>query len=127
MLTVLPEICKGAAEIESHPDKYTDTKRMDVNLKEVHVLVGALSDGGVLLPVQLEIKEYKQVGREKNKLYLTVTLKKEEAGIMPRARADAQPSIHSTPASTVNVADLIANVKDETGNLVKYVVALQLM
>ena len=80
MLTVLPEICKGAAEIESHPDKYTDTKRMDVNLKEVHVLLGALSDGDVLLPVQLEIKEYKQVGREKNKLYLTVTLKKRKQG-----------------------------------------------
>ena len=46
---------------------------------------------------------------------------------MPRARADVQPSIHSTPASTVNVADLIVNVKDEAGNLVKYVVALQLM
>ena len=40
MLTVLQEVCAGAVEIESHTDKYDGTKRMDPNIKEVHVLLG---------------------------------------------------------------------------------------
>lgn len=122
MLTVLPQICENAVEIEAHMDKYAATKRMDSNLKEIHVLLSAFRDGDTITPVQLEIKEYQQEKGQKDKLYLTVTLKETEAGISLRAPADtyAQPSIHSTPASTINLADLIANVKDDTGDLVKY-------
>ena len=100
MLTVLPEVCAGAVEIESHTDKYDGTKRMDPNIKEVHVLLGAFADGDYVIPVQLEIKEYKPGAGLDNKLYMTVTLKKAEAGILLRApiNASAQSGIRNTPA-----------------------------
>lgn len=80
MLTVLPEVCAGAVEIESHTDKYDGTKRMDPNIKEVHVLLGAFADGDYVIPVQMEIKEYKPGAGLDNKLYMTVTLKKQKQG-----------------------------------------------
>lgn len=56
-----------------------------------------------------------------HKLYMTVTLKRTEAGIKPRGyTANESVSNHGTSASAINVADLIANVKDDTGYLVKY-------
>ena len=121
MLTVLPQICRDAVEIEAHTDKYVETKRADNRLKEMHVFLGAFTDGEYTIPVQMEIKEYKPGTGMENKLYMTVTLKRTEAGIKPRGyTANASVSNHGTPASTINVADLIANVKDDTGNLVKY-------
>lgn len=51
-----------------------------------------------------------------HKLYMTVTLKRTEAGIKPRGyTANESVSNHGTSASAINVADLIANVKDDTG------------
>lgn len=122
MLTVLPEACAGAVEIESHTDKYDGTKRMDPNIKEVHVLLGAFADGDYVIPVQLEIKEYKPGAGLDNKLYMTVTLKKAEAGALLRApiNASAQSGIRNTPASAASLPDLVTKVKDETGGLVKY-------
>ena len=121
MLTLLPEICENAVEIEAHTDKYIDTKRMDPNLKETHVLLAAFADGPMVIPVQLEIKEYKPETRMDNKLYVTVTVKN-EAGISSRVNAASRASTgtHNTPASEISVADLIADVKDDTGDLVKY-------
>ena len=121
MLTVLPDIASGAVEIEAHTDKYAETKRSDIRLKEMHVLLGAFSDGTSVVPVQMEVKEYKAGTGMENKLYVTVTMKK-EAGITPRGSdaSKANVSIRGTPASEFSLTDIVANVKDETGGLVKY-------
>ena len=121
MLTVLPEICENAVEVEAHTDRYVDTAREDKRLKEMHVLVGAFMDGNDCIPVQLEVKEYFPETGMPNKLYVTVTMKK-EAGVTPRGStaSSASVSIRSRPASIISLTDLIANVKDDTGSLVKY-------
>ncbi len=121
MLTVLPEVCEGAVEIEAHTDKYAGTKRMDPNIKAVHVLLGAFSDGEAVIPVQLEIKEYKPETKIDNKLYVTVTVKN-EAGISSRTDAAswASTNTRNTPASSLSIAEILGGVKDESGDLVKY-------
>ena len=121
MLTLLPEICEAAVEIEAHTDRYVETARADGNLKEMHVLVGAFMDGDNCVPVQLEIKEYLAEAGLTNKLYVTVTMKN-EAGVTPRiSNAEmASENARSRPASVISLADLIENVKDDTGSLVKY-------
>ena len=57
-----------------------------------------------------------------NKLYVTVTMKN-EAGVTPRGSTalSASVSVRSRPASIISLANLIANVKDDTGDLVKYI------
>lgn len=120
MLTVLPEICENAVEIEAHTDRYIDTAREDEHLKEMHVLLGAFYDGTEIVPVQLEIKEFLPESKQGNKLYVTVTIK--EAGVTPRGPAAdmADVSFRSRPASVISLTELIRDVKDNTGDLVKY-------
>ena len=47
---------------------------------------------------------------------------KKEAGIKPRGSdaSKANVSIRGTPASEFSLTDIVANVKDDTGGLVKY-------
>ena len=56
-----------------------------------------------------------------SKLYITVTMKN-EAGIAsrPAIAQRANDNIRDTPASEIRVADWISEVKDITGDLVKY-------
>jgi len=85
--------------------------------------LSAFNDGERTVPVQLEIKEFKPGLKQNHKLYITVTLNNEkEAGIFPRPTdGDSSHSlVHGTPASEISIADLIAGVKDEKGNLLKY-------
>ena len=122
MLTVLPQIIDGAVEIKADTDRYAGTRRADPQLKEMHVLLGAFRDGADIIPVQLEIKEYLPGTRQANKLYVSVTLTTKEAGITPR-RADSSemnPHILGTPASNIKISDVLKNVNDPNGKLVKY-------
>lgn len=123
MLTLLPQICQNAVEIESHTDKYVKTKREDTDLKEMHILLGVFSDENNIIPVQLEIKEFKNNANKDHKLYLTVTLHTKEAGISLRdsnASFEKETHVRSTPASIYSISDIIANVKDNSGDLLKY-------
>lgn len=122
MLTVLPQVIDGAVEIKADTDRYAGTRRADPQLKEMHVLLGAFRDEADIIPVQLEIKEYLPESRQANKLYVSVTLTAKEAGIRPR-RADSSemnPHILGTPASDIKISDILKNVNDPNGKLVKY-------
>lgn len=121
MLTVLPQIIDGAVEIDAHTDRYAGTEREDSRLKEMHVLLGAFRDGTDVIPVQLEIKEYLPEVQQANKLYVTVTLTTKEAGIMPGLHASQNETLSAgTPASEISIADILRNVNDPNGKLVKY-------
>lgn len=121
MLTVLPDIIGGAVEVEAHTDQYAGTRRHDERLKEMHVLLGAFRDGSDVIPVQLEIKEFREDVRQKNKLYVTITMKTKEAGITPSpASSNSEGLVLGTPASKASVADIASLVKDDSGSLVKY-------
>lgn len=121
MLTVLPQIIDGAVEIDAHTDRYAGTAREDSRLKEMHVLLGAFRDGTDVIPVQLEIKEYLPEVQQANKLYVTVTLTTKEAGIMPGLHASQKETLSAgTPASEISIADILRNVNDPNGKLVKY-------
>lgn len=122
MLTVLPEICSGAVEVEAHTDKYTGTKRADANLKELHVLLGAFAENGHVVPVQLEIKEYKKTAKKDHKLYVTVTVNNKKAGIETLAThgVSTTASKSATPASEISVADIVKNVNPQNGDLLRY-------
>lgn len=121
MLTLLPEIIDGAVQLESHEDKYAETKRADENLKEMHVLLGAFKDGDALVPVQLEIKEFYPKAKTKNRLYVTVTMKKSRDHSTSRNFFKEETLSHGTPAFEYSIADLLGVVNDERGGLLRYI------
>lgn len=121
MLTILPDIIDGAIEIDARTDRYAETDRGDADLKEMHVLLGAFRDGNTVIPVKMEVKEFKDGSPKENRLYVAITMNEKEAGISPRSSASLEGPIRSTPASTATIADIAALVKDESGSLLKYI------
>jgi len=99
MLANFPEIVESAVPVESHTDKYVDTRRENPNLKAVRVLLGALQTENGILPVELEIKEFRVGASDGNKLYMAVTLKSIEDGIVTPPPTELQPTVSIPPSS----------------------------
>lgn len=74
MLYIFDDVVANAQAIETHTDKYTETKRENQNLKQVYVLMSAFKDGEYVVPVEFNIKEFED--NTQNQLYVSVTLKK---------------------------------------------------
>ena len=73
MLTSTDGIVKNAVLVEVHRDKYEGTVREDRTLLQVDVFLSAFSDGEDIVPVKMEVKEFKN---KDNSLYVLVTLEK---------------------------------------------------
>ena len=67
------EIVESAIPIEVHTEKKTGTRKENPDLKQVYVLVSAYKDGKNIVPVELEVKEFRQ---RESSLYMTVVLTK---------------------------------------------------
>ena len=79
---------------EARVNKYVETKRADSSLVRVYVLMSAFRGGASIVPVQFEVKEFRD---KENKLYVAVTLKKTEA-----VDFNADPSNETTSATTAS-------------------------
>lgn len=118
MLYVFDDVVANAQAIETHTDKYVETKRENRNLKQVYVLMSAFKDGDFIIPVEFNIKEF--VDEVKNQLYVSVTLQKMKADLM--GTASEQSSYH-IPKSTFNYSlyDIIKNVNPSDKEFLKYI------
>lgn len=125
MLYVFEDIVKYAVPIEIHSDKYVRTSRANDNLKQDCVFLGAFKDNHSIIPVELNVKEYKNA-KDPNNLYVTVTLgrvKIEESRISPPPQSVnhsvEQPS--SGPLlSEVSIPQLVSKINNNLGNFFKY-------
>ena len=63
----------SAELIETHKEKKTGTTKVNPDLKQVYVFLGAARDGEMLIPVQMEVKEFYTAD---GALYMTVALTK---------------------------------------------------
>ncbi len=88
-------ILKNAVLIDQRTDKYRGTKREDRTLKKVSVLMGLFIDGDTLIPVEMVIK-HSDYG---NRLYMTVTMTKIEAGVMDSTGHQNDDARYLIPAS----------------------------
>lgn len=137
MLVNLDALVANAIPVETHSDKYVGTRREDQQLERVYVLLSAFRDGDDIVPVQFEVKEFRD---KDNKLYVAVSLKKTEAAdlhAVPSADeasattassfeetgrgADTSPDAKSTAASSdISVAELIKKINPSNGDFLKY-------
>ncbi len=88
---MVDQIIDRSIPLETHTDKYANTKRADPLLKCDHVLISAFQDGDWIVPVELHIKEFSEKASQPPKLYMIVSLE----GIKKESRVMAIPS-HET-------------------------------
>ncbi|MBQ4159378.1 MAG: hypothetical protein IJD83_00450, partial [Clostridia bacterium] len=118
MLTVFDDVVKNAVGVEVHKDKYFGTQRATPDLKNVYVLASAFFDGNEIVPVQLEVKEFRN---QDNKLYLSVCLKnKTEAGRLAEDADNVGLTSAAPTASTISISEILENVNPEYGDFLKY-------
>ena len=67
-------------------------------------------------------KEMIPSAKKNNKLHVTVTLNEKELGVLtPDALSDnTQTHENALPSSEISIADLISDVKDDSGSFFKY-------
>ena len=102
-------LLNNAVLIETHRDKALGTYRENPRLKQVYVMMSLLQDGNYVIPVQFEVKEYKN---SDNRLYLTVALSKIETSVL--AHTASEDSLTDKAGAnlyyTYSIADVFKNI-----------------
>lgn len=119
MLYIFDDVIKNAQPIESHTDKYRETKRENKNINQVFVLLSAFRDGNYIIPVEFNIKEFNK--GVKNQLYVSVTLKKIEADLMETLSNQKSSVGISKSTSNYSITELIKNVNPADEEFLKYI------
>lgn len=102
MLSQMDSIVENAVPIETHTDKYAGTRRSDPLLDKIYVFLSAYAKGNNLIPVQLEVKTFKDQG---NRLYMAVTLN-ETAGVGLRDSRTTSGALGPTTSAVSETAGL---------------------
>lgn len=117
MLTCFDGVVENAVGIEVH-NRNEQGYKPDSTLKNVYVLASAFEDGGEIVPVKLEVKEFND---KKNTLYIAIALesiKKDEFVRQEVAKGVAQ---QYRPSSIISISDLLRNVNPLDESFYKYI------
>lgn len=120
MLACFDQIIENAVPLEIHKDKYAGTKRADPLLEKTYVLVSAYVDDDIV-PVQLEVKEYRE---QDNQLYVAITLNKIKAEVFTTAqRFQRNTGVLSVavPSFDISLREMFENINPSDGEFLKYV------
>lgn len=112
LIPILADVVNGAVPIETHQDVKKD------HLKRVYVLFSAFNDEGNMIPVQLEVKEYKD-SNKKPKLYVVVTLNNKKTGVAETGVPQGNQAA-SRPVFNIKLADIIKDVNPSNGDFLMY-------
>ena len=119
MMTVFDQVVENAVGIEAHRERYSNPGSQ---LNQMYVLVGAFKTQTGLVPVLMEVKEFKD--ETGNVLYLTVSMHEiKEADIVAHTRPPrrGERTSYAPSASEYRIADIFTSVNTEDGDMLKYI------
>ena len=118
-MTCFNEIVEAAIPVEVHPEKKVGTVKENPDLKNVYVLISAFQDGNNIVPVELEVKEFRERGKS---LYMTVMLTKIDLEVVDAGVPSETGDVpHLLSRSTISLQQLFENVNPKDGRFLKYV------
>lgn len=118
-MSCFTDIVKNAIPIEVHPEKKAGTARENPDLLQTYVLVSGYKDGENIVPVQLEVKEFRQRGKN---LYMTVILTKIDLEVVDTGVPGETGNVpHLFSRSIIRLQQLFENVNVKDGRFLKYV------
>jgi len=120
MFSVFDDDISNAIGIEVH-NRNKEGYKTDPTLNAVYVLVSAFRDGNNIIPVKLEIKEFKD---KKNQLYVAISLKKVKATEVSK-QGDTENGVtqnsRSVAFTTISIAQLFKNINPKDKDFIKYI------
>ena len=114
MLSVFDGVVDKAVGIEAH---VRDNYKPDPTLKNVYVLMSAFEDGENIVPVKLEVKEFRD---KKNTLYVAVSLDVIKKTEVWKQGNTASSVTQNSRSVTISIPDLMRKVNPGEVNFTKY-------
>lgn len=113
----LNTLLENSLLINKHSDKYKGTDLGNEDINSISVLMSLMGNEDTLIPVKLDIKEYKG---QPGKLYVTVTTGEiKKADVMETVDRD-NSNISSLIPATYILKSIVQNVNEEDRHLLKY-------
>lgn len=117
MLENFKEIVEGAVLIESHTDRYKNTKREDRTLIQDNILFNAFRVGDTIVPVEINIKERRDsIGQA----YVTLTVGEIKAEESVAGNRGDLPHIPRETSDVYSIARIAQIVNSNYGGVLKY-------
>ena len=114
MFSVFDSVVENAIGIEIHK---RENYKPDATLKNVYVLISAFEDGDLIVPVKLEVKEFKD---KQNTLYVAISLQTIKKTEVSKQGTTENGVAQGSRSVTINVADLMRKVNPLDTNFTKY-------
>ena len=117
MLSCFGKVIESAVGIEVH-NRNDEGYKYDHTLKDTYVLVSAFEDGENIVPVKLEIKEFRD---KKNSLYVAIALESIKKDEVVKQGNTETGVTQSSRSSVISIADLFAKINPIDESFLKYV------
>ncbi len=117
MFSCFDKVIDSAIGIEVH-NRNAEGYKPDPTLKDTYVLVSAFEDGGSVVPVKLEIKEFAD---KENSLYVAIALESIKKDEVVKQGNTENGVTQGSRSSTIRLTDLFAKINPSDGSFLKYV------
>ena len=117
MFSVFDRVVKNAVGIESH-NRNVDGYKTDVTLKNVYVLMSAFEDGDLIVPVKLEVKEFKD---KQNTLYVAISLEGIKKTEVSKQGTTENGVAQNSRSVNIIIRDLFSKINPKDINFLKYI------
>ncbi len=114
MFSVFDSVVENAVKINIHK---REQYKPDPTLKNVHVFISAFRDGGAIVPVKLEVKEFTD---KPNTLYVAITSEKIKKAEVSKQGTTVNGVAQNFRSANISIANLTRNVNPQDVNFTKY-------
>ena len=115
MFSVFDTVIENAVGIEVH--NRNETYKTDPTLKNVYVLASAFVDGEEIIPVKLEVKEFRD---KENTLYVAIALESINKDGIVKVR-DAEGVAQIFPPSSISISEYFKKINPSDESFYKYI------
>ncbi len=117
LFSVFDSVIENAVGIEVH-NRNSGGYKPDPSLKNVYVLMSAFEDSDNIIPVKLEIKEFKD---KQNTLYVAVTLEEIKKAEVSKSGSSTGEVAPNSRSANISIARIFEKINTSDQSFLKYV------
>ena len=117
MFSVFDEVIEKAVGIEVH-NRNNEGYKPDATLNNVYVLISAFEDGEWIIPVKLEVKEFKD---KQNTLYVAISLEAIKKTEVSKQGTTENSVAQNSRSVTISIPNIFAKINPKDISFLKYI------
>ena len=117
MFSVFDEVIEKAVGIEVH-NRNNDGYKFDATLNNVYVLISAFEDGEWIIPIKLEVKEFRD---KQNTLYVAISLEAIKKTEVSKQGTTENSVAQNSRSVTIIIPDIFSKINPKDISFLKYI------